>query len=116
MVHSFHLQNKCHLLLNDLDHVRGFVKGSITSTQNEIWSMILQLGAPSWFITLSPVDSRHPICMYYADKDIGYKPELRSANERNLLFAQNLVAASHFFNFMVRMFIKHLLGIGTDHS
>ena len=41
---------------------------------------------------------------------------LRSANERNLLVAQNPVAAAHFFDFMVRMFIKHVLGIGVDHS
>ena len=112
-------EKKCYQLLNDLDHVGGFVKGSITSKKhmrNEIWSMISQLGAPSWFITLSPADSRHPICLYYADKDIEFKPELRSANERNLLIAQNPVAASRFFDFMVRMFIKHVLGIGTDHS
>ena len=49
--------------------------------RNEIWSMISQLGAPSWFITLSPADSRHPICLYYADENIEFKPDLRSANE-----------------------------------
>ena len=111
-------EKKCFQLLNDLDHVGGFVKGSITSKKhmrNEIWSMISQLGAPSWFITLSPADNRHPICLYYADKNIKFKPELRSSNERNLLVAQNPVAASRFFDLMVRMFIKHVLGIGTDH-
>jgi hypothetical protein len=111
-------EKKCFQLLNDLDHVGGFVKGSITSKKhmrNEIWSMISQLGAPSWFITLSPADSRHPICLYYADNNIEYKPELRSANERNILVAQNPVAAARFFDLMIRMFIKHVLGIGTDH-
>ena len=76
------------------------MKGSITSKKhmcNEIWSMISQLGAPSWFITLSPADNRHPICLYYADKNIKFKPELRSSNERDLLVAQNPVAASCFF-------------------
>ena len=112
-------EKKCFQLLNDLDHVGGFVKGSITSKKhmrNEIWSMISQLGAPSWFITLSPADSRHPICLYYADKNIEFKPDLRSANERNLLVAQNPVAAARFFDLIVRMFIKHVLGVGTDHS
>jgi helitron helicase-like protein len=112
-------EKKCFQLLTDLDHVGGFVKGSITSKKhmrNEIWSMISQLGAPSWFITLSPADSRHPICLYYADKNIEFKPNLRSANERNLLVAQNPVAAAHFFDLMVRTFIKHVLGIGTGHS
>ena len=77
-------EKNCFQLLNDLDHVGGFVKGSITSKkhmQNEIWSMISQLGAPSWFITLSPADSHHPICLYYANKNIEFKPDLRSANE-----------------------------------
>ena len=78
--------------------------------------MISHFGAPSWFITLSPADNCHPICLYYADKDIEFKPELRSASERNLLVAQNPVAASHFFDLMVHMFIKHVLGIGTGHS
>jgi hypothetical protein len=112
-------EKKCYQLLNDLDHVGGFVKGSITSKKhmrNEIWSMISQLGAPSWFITLSPADNRHPICLYYADKHIEFRPNLRSANERNLLVAQNPVAAARFFDLMIRMFIKHVLGIGVDHD
>ena len=112
-------EKKCFQLLNDLDHVGGFVKGSITSKKymrNEMWSMISQLTTPSWFLTLSPADSRHPICLYYADKKIEFTPDLRSANERNLLIAQNPVAAARFFDFMVRSFIKHVLGIDTDHS
>jgi hypothetical protein len=111
-------EKNCFQLLNDLDHVGGFIKGSITSKkhmQNELWSMISYLGAPSWFITLSPANNRHPICLYYADKNVEYKPELKSANERNLLIAQNPVSAACFFDFMIRMFIKHVLGIGTDH-
>ena len=112
-------EKSCFKLLNDLDHVGGFVKGSITSKKhmrNEIWSMISQLGAPSWFITLSPADSRHPICLYYADNNVEFRPNLRSANERNLLVAQNPVAAARFFDLMIRMFIKHVLGIGVEHS
>ena len=112
-------EKKCFQLLNDLDHVGGHVKGSITSKKhmrNEIWSMISQLGAPSWFITLSPADNRHPICLYYADENIEFKPNLRSANERNLLVARNPVAAARFFDLMVRTFIKHVLGIDAEHT
>ena len=112
-------EKNCFRLLHDLDHVGGFVKGSITSKKymrNEIWSIISQMGAPSWFITLSPADSRHPICLYYADKNIEFRPNLRLSNERNLLVAQNPVAAARFFDLMIRMFIKHVLGIGVEHS
>jgi hypothetical protein len=112
-------EKACFDLLNDLDLVGGHIKGSITSKKhmrNEIWSMISHLGAPSWFITLSPADSRHPISLYYADKNIEFKIDLRTSNERNLLVAQNPVAAARFFDLMIRMFIKHVLGVGSNHS
>ena len=104
----------CFSLIDDLDHVGGHVKGSLTSKKymrNEIWSLISFMGAPSWFITFSPVDSRHPIALYYADKGIYFKPEIRCSDERNRLVAQNPVAAARFFDFMVKMFIKHVLGV-----
>jgi hypothetical protein len=112
-------EKNCFQLLHNLDHIGGFVKGSITSKRNiwnEIWSMISQLGAPWWFITLSPADSCHPICLYYADKNIEFKSNLRLLNEQNLLVTQNPIAAAHFFDLMICMFIKHVLGIGVKHS
>jgi hypothetical protein len=78
--------------------------------------MISQLGAPSWFIMLLPADSCHPTCLYYADKNIEFKPNLRLSNEQNLLVAQNPIAAAHFFDLMIHMYIRHLLGIGVKHS
>jgi hypothetical protein len=83
--------------------------------RNEIWSMISQLTTPSWFVTLSPADNQHPIFLYYADEDVEFKPNLRSANERNLLISRNAIAAAQFFDYMVRMFRKHVLGVGTEH-
>jgi hypothetical protein len=65
---------------------------------------------------LSPADSRHPICSYYADKNIEFEPDLRLSNKQNLLVAQNPIAAAHFFDLMIRMFIKHVLGIEVEHS
>ena len=120
--HNFCLQleeKDCFWLLNDLDHVGGFVKGSIMSKkhmQNEIWSIISQLGSPSWFIMLSPADSCHLICLYYADENIEFRPDLRLSYEQNLLVTQNPVAAVHFFDLMICMFIKHVLGVEIEHS
>ncbi len=54
----------CFQLIKDLDHVGGFVKGSTTTKKymrNEIWSLISFFGAPSWFVTFSPADVKHPI-------------------------------------------------------
>ena len=64
-------EKACFQVLRDLDHVAGKVKGSTTSKKymhNEIWSLIAFAGAPSWYITLSPADIQHPICIYYADR------------------------------------------------
>jgi hypothetical protein len=62
----------CLQLIHDLDRIGGHVKSSITSKKymrNEIWSWISFHGAPSWYITLSPADNKHPISLYYADTE-----------------------------------------------
>src|SRR6266536_3045228 len=109
----------CFQLLKDLDHVGGHVKGSLTSKKymrNEIWSLISFLGAPSWFITISPADIKHPICLYFADTGEEFKPELRGYDERYQLIASNPVAGARFFHFLIEMFIKHVLGVGSNHG
>ena len=61
---------KCFQLIRDLDIIGKDVQGSLTSKchmRNEIWLLITMKGAPSWYITLSPSDERHPICLYYSD-------------------------------------------------
>ena len=109
----------CFQVLKDLDHIGGQVKGSVTSKKymrNEIWSLISYFGAPSWFITFSPADSKHPICLYFADTKEKFSPVLREDNERFRLVAKNPVASARFFHFMCEMFIKHVLGVGQKHS
>lgn len=112
-------EKHCFDLLNDLDYVGGFVSGSLTNKKymrNEIWSLVAWKGAPSWFITISPADSKHPLCMYFADGEIKYKPEIRNSKERNLLVLNNPVGAARFFDFVVRLVLKHVLGVGSNHD
>ena len=74
----------CLKLINDLDHINGHVPGSIAQKKymrNEIWSLISYFGAPSWFITFSPVDNMHAISLYFADTQKMYSPKLRPENE-----------------------------------
>ncbi|KDR64806.1 hypothetical protein GALMADRAFT_82642, partial [Galerina marginata CBS 339.88] len=111
----------CYKVIQDLDTIGGHVEGSLAgkkSMRNEIWSLISYIGAPSWFITLSPADSKHPICLYlthnFADKDIEFKPEICLPDEAYRLVAQNPVAAARFFHFMCETFIKHVLGVGNN--
>ncbi|TFK31823.1 hypothetical protein BDQ12DRAFT_701429 [Crucibulum laeve] len=101
-------QKRCFAILNDLDHVGGHVKGSI-------WSLISFKGVPSWFITLSSADNRHPIYLYFANQDIEFKPEIRMSDDQYRLISQNSVAVARFFDFLVKAFILHVLSIGSNH-
>jgi len=83
--------------------------------RNEIWSMISFIGAPSWFITFSPADNRHPIHLYFADTKERFSPTIRSSDECYQLIANNPVAGAQFFHFMVETFIEHVLGVGKHH-
>ncbi|KAJ7265257.1 hypothetical protein C8J57DRAFT_1015128, partial [Mycena rebaudengoi] len=106
-------EKACFALLDDLDHVGNHVQGSLTSKKymrNEIRSLTAFKGAPSWFITFSPVDNNHPLCLYYADNEVKFSPRIRSSDERMRL---NPVAAARFFDFMTKSFIKNVLGVGT---
>jgi len=112
-------EKACYQLMLDLDHIGGKVDGSITNKKymrNQIWSLTSFKGAPSWYITLSPADVKHPICLYYADTKEKFSPELRDKDDRFRLIARNPVAGARFFHYMVETFLKHVLGVGTDHS
>jgi len=111
-------EKACFQLIKDLDHAGSHVKGSITNKKymrNEIWSLISFVGAPSWFITFSPADNKHPISLYYAGTQETFKPDIKDYNERYRLIAQNPVAGARFFHFMCELFIKHVLGVGANH-
>jgi hypothetical protein len=111
-------EKACFQVIHDLDHVGRHVEGSITNKKymrNEIWSLISYRGAPSWFITFSPADNRHPICLYFADTKEEFSPNVRVSDECYKLIANNPVAGARFFNFMVETFITHVLGVNQDH-
>jgi len=111
-------EKDCLQLIHDIDRIGGHVKGSITSKKymrNEIWSLISFQGAPSWYITLSPADNKHPISLYYADTKEVFTPVLRSKSEKDCLIADNPVASARFFHFMIQAFIKHVLGVDAGH-
>lgn len=111
-------EKACFQVMHDLDSVAGNVKGSVTSKKymrNEIWSMINFLGAPSWYITLSPADIQHPLCIYYASKDEEFKIDLLPYNDRIRLVCANPVAGARFFHHIVQTFIEDVLGCKSKH-
>ncbi|KAF8660543.1 hypothetical protein AX14_007424 [Amanita brunnescens Koide BX004] len=111
-------EKNCFQILSDLDHVTGTVKGSATSKKwmhNEIWSLIAHFGAPFWYITLSPADIKHPICIYYATTNEKFMPEILPYDERLRLICNNPVAGARFFHFVISIFIEDVLGYGKDY-
>lgn len=110
-------------LLNDLDAVSGEVDGSLSSKKqmrNEIWSLLAYKGAPSWFITFAPGDTSHPISIYYAKADMSFYPDLKYTDNdktnKYYYLTKNPTAGARFFHVMVSLFLKHVLGVGTDHD
>lgn len=110
-------EQACFELLEDLEHAGAHVQGSLATKkymQNEVWSLISFKGAPSWFITFSPVDINHPLHLYFTDNQTKFSPALRSSDNRLKLIAQNPAAAARFFHYMSESFIKNVLGVGAD--
>jgi len=107
-------EKQCFQLIHDLDAISGRMHGSTTSKKymcSEIWSLINHLGSPSWYITLSPADIQHPICIYFADTGDKFTPEVPSYDARTRLVCQNPVAGARFFHFMVQTFLEDVLGV-----
>jgi hypothetical protein len=95
------------------------VKGSNTSKKwmrNEIWSLIYHRGAPFWYITISPADVKHPLCIYFADKKEKFEVEILPYDERMRLICRNPVAGACFFDFLVKIFISDILGFDSKHA
>ena len=112
-------EKKCFDIINDLDHVGQFVQGSRTNKRymrNEIWSIIAARGAPSWFITFAPMDQNNPISIYHGAEDTTIFPQIFKKEERAKLIGNNATACARFLKFMVDAFVKHVLGVDSDHE
>ncbi|KAE9409075.1 hypothetical protein BT96DRAFT_953838 [Gymnopus androsaceus JB14] len=120
VVPSTEEEKKCYRLINDIDGVSGKVEGSTTSKKqmcNKVWALIAKLGSPSWFITMSPADVKHPLCLHFSDTNEEYHPDIILPEDiRKQLIAQNPIAAARFFHVICEAFIKHVLGVGTSHD
>ena len=81
------------------------INGSLTSKkqlQTKAWSMLTYMGTPTWFITFSPADLRHPIAMYYAGDKFDWDFDILLKDEQFKRIAKNPIAAARFFNIMVK--------------
>ena len=77
-------ETACFDILKDVDHVGGHNGSSITNKHymhNEVWLLTCFKGAPSWYITLSPADNRHPISLYLTDPNTTFNSAIRTNDE-----------------------------------
>ena len=98
----------CFKLIKDIDAIARKMHGSTTSKKlmrNEIWSLISFLGAPSWYITLSPADVQHPLCVYLAGTQTEFRPTITPYDDRMRSVCANPVAGAQFFHYI---WWKHL--------
>ena len=97
------------LLQSSSTHVYGSISAKRVMRKH-LWSMVEQLGAPTWFITVSPPEHKSPICLYFADKALPFSLEKRTADRARQLIAQNPVAGARYFHYIVTMLIDFILG------
>lgn len=115
------LRNKeeadCISILKLLQCTSRNVFGSMSakrSMRKQLWSMVEQIGAPTWFITVSPPEHKSPICLYYADTQVPFSLEKRTADRARELIAKNPTAGARYFHYIVTMLIDFVLGKGFD--
>ncbi|KAF8590344.1 hypothetical protein K439DRAFT_1292271, partial [Ramaria rubella] len=112
-------EKACFQIIKDLDHVASKVKGSGTTRKfmnNKLWSMVYSKGSlttPTWYITFAPADERHPIALHMAGHYETCHPTIIDDNTWQRLLSNNQVASARFFNFMVSVFLKHILRVGN---
>ena len=113
-------EKTCFEVMNLVEHVAGHVKGAHTRKKyqrNEIKSLIIEIGVPTFFITFAPADFKNPLCLYFCGMDIDLSsiyPSLSSSNDRLRAIAQNPVGAARFFDYMVHLLITVILRHGQD--
>lgn len=110
-------ERKCATLMDQVDVVGSYVDGSLARKKfqrGELWSLINFCNAPHWFITISPADSKHPLCVHWASNDTEFLPEIKGYKERQHLVTRNPVACALFFDHVVNLFIKHICGWSSE--
>ncbi|PPQ73943.1 hypothetical protein CVT24_012551 [Panaeolus cyanescens] len=112
-------EKRCFSILDHVEYVGSNVSGGVSEKKfqrAELWSLLSFMNAPNWFITITPVDNKHPLCLYLAGSDDVFKPEIKGGGERLRIISQNPVACARFFDYMVQLFIQHICGWSDDDS
>ena len=87
----------------------------------KLYAMIQHFGNPPFFLTLTPNEINSPLCIRLCKRDgdalsILNDITLLKAETRAYMTSRNPVAAALFFDRIIQMTIKHLLGIDMSSS
>ena len=62
------------------------------------------------------MDQNNSISIYHGAEDTTIFPQISKKEEHNKLIGNNATVCAQFFNFMVDAFVKHVLGVDSDHE
>lgn len=65
-------------------------------------------------MTFTPSDIDNPVALYMVDTDEKFEIKIRSKELKLRLNAKNPVGGARFFDFIVKAFIRHILGFGKE--
>ena len=62
------------------------------------------------------MDQKNPIRTYHGTEDTTIFPQISKKEEHTKLIGNNATVCAWFFKFMVDAFVKHVLGVDSDHE
>jgi len=118
-----HEEQRIVKLMKEVNIVTSNVAGSSASRvamRNEIRSLIIEKGLPSFYITLNFADVYNPLVKFLAGSDIDIDKllpdEVPKFMDQSILVAKNPFVAAKFFNIYMKAFIRSILRYDSDPS
>lgn len=110
-------------LMDKVKKINCTVDGTAASKvamRNKIRAMMMQLGMPSFYITINPADVYSPILKFMSGEDIDVDNllahQVPKYFEQAKLVARNPVLASRFFHITMESFFDGVLNYSSDHD
>ncbi|KAJ3551346.1 hypothetical protein NM688_g4757 [Phlebia brevispora] len=108
-------------LMKEVNLVTANVPGTSGSKiymRNQIRGMMLQLGLPSFFITINPADVYNPVVKFLAGQEIDVDrltlEQVPDRGTQSVLIAKNPFVGARFFNLYMNAFFRAVLGYDRD--
>ena len=108
-------------LMKEVNLVTSKVPGSSASRvamRNEIRSLTIAHGMPSFYITINPADTHNPIVKFLAGSNIDIDrmlaDEVPKFWEQSMALSSNPAVGARFFNLYLKAFLRVVLGYTED--